>query len=48
MAPRTLYQKIRDAHVVHEEPRKPALIMNIPDGSLLATSDLSFQRPDSC
>ncbi len=26
MAPRTLYQKIWDAHVVHEEPLKPALL----------------------
>src|SRR5271166_2148820 len=26
MAPRTLYEKIWDSHVVHEEPGKPALL----------------------
>src|SRR5487761_345682 len=26
MAPRTMYEKIWDAHLVHEEPEKPALI----------------------
>ncbi len=26
MAPRTLYEKIWDAHVVHEEPGQPSLI----------------------